>query len=416
MRITLWATGALWLLPTLLNAQVSSFPTLADARAMARASRADLAAAQHAVSAAEGHLRQAGTLFGNPILFFGREQASRAGATNRQDIFAIEQPVEIGGQRAARRAEARAELEGAEARLASLVAHIDFELATSHAAVVTLTRRAALAEEAAEAFRRATRVSSARLESGDFSGYQHRRLSLEAARYMTLRLEATTARDSALQTLRAQIGATGSFALPTDVVSELVIPPPLNATPDSLVRLAWSQGHELRAARLDVQSSAAAAALIAADRIPTPTLSAGLMRERVATGEGFNGFVASVAFPLSLWDRRGGAVDAARSETAKREAEVEHLQQLTERDVRIAFAGHQSLHAQLMLLAPQLGQSAALARQAAEVAYAEGEIGLIEWLDMVRAYHEAETTYTSLWAELIARRAALERATGALLF
>jgi hypothetical protein len=41
---------------------------------------------------------------------------------------------------------------------------------------------------------------------------------------------------------------------------------------------------------------------------------------------------------------------------------------------------------------------------------------MLEWLDSVRAYQEAEAAYTTLWSEYIARRAALERATGATLF
>lgn len=383
---------------------------------MARARSPELAAARHAVAAAEGRLRQAGTVFANPTLFYGREQTSRAGTTNSQDILALEQPVEIGGQRAARRDGAEAAVDAAAARLAAVAARVDDEVAQSHAAVVALTRRAALADGAAAAFRRATRISAERLESGDLSGYQHRRLALEAARYLALRLQAATARDSALQTLRTQLAWTDAPP-PTDAgATDLIMPQPLAVTLDSLVRLALTRRPELVIARLDARASAAATALVAADRIPTPTLTAGFKREQVATGERFNGFVAGLTVPLPLWDRRGGAVDAARSETAQRGADVDHLRRETERDVRIAFAAHQGLEEQLLLLAPQLGQSATIARQAAEVAYLEGEIGLVEWLDMVRAYQEAETMYTSLWAELMARRAALERATGAPLF
>jgi outer membrane protein TolC len=50
------------------------------------------------------------------------------------------------------------------------------------------------------------------------------------------------------------------------------------------------------------------------------------------------------------------------------------------------------------------------------VAYREGEISLLEWLDTIRAYHEAESAYADLRSEYITRRAALERATGAPLF
>jgi cobalt-zinc-cadmium efflux system outer membrane protein len=248
------------------------------------------------------------------------------------------------------------------------------------------------------------------------SGYQHRRLALEAARYGALRVVATTARDSALHTLRTLIGWADSAPTRAFTVPEPAMPAPLGETADSLVTLALAQRPELSAARFDALTSAAEADLIAAGRVPTPTLSGGLKRERRATGEVADGFVAGITLPVPLWDRRGGAMDAARAETARSEAEVETLRRLTEREVRIAFAAHQALQEQLGLLTTQLGQSAVLARQAAEAAYSEGEIGLVEWLDMVRAYQDAETMYTSLWAEYIARRAALERATGALLF
>jgi cobalt-zinc-cadmium efflux system outer membrane protein len=416
MRIAHWAVGALWLLPGLVGAQAPTRLTLADARVMAAESSPELAAARHAVAAAESRLRQAGALLPNPSLFYTREQSSQSGVSNTQDILGLEQPLEIGGQRAARRRAAQAAYQAAQARLGSVAARIDYEVAHSHSAVAALTRRAALADEAAEAFGRASRVSDARLANGDLSGYQHRRLGLESARYMALRLDALTARDSAIQTLQTLIGWADTTAFPAVPASELAMPDPLRLSVDSLVRLAWSQRPELSAARHDALTSAADASLIAADRIPTPTLSGGFKRERIATGDTFTGFVAGISLPIPLWDRRSGALDAARSVTAQREAEVETLRRQTEREVRIAFAAHQSLRDQLVLLAAQLGESASLARQAAETAYNEGEIGLVEWLDMVRAYQEAEALYTSLWVEYVARRAALERATGALLF
>jgi cobalt-zinc-cadmium efflux system outer membrane protein len=416
MRIALWAAVALWLLPRALGAQAPTFPTLSEARARAQQTNPELTAARHAVAAAEGRLKQAGTFLPNPMLFYNREQVSHSGSSSTQDIVGLEQAVEIGGQRAARREAAQAAYDAAQARLATVAARIDHEVANSHATVAALTRRAALAEEAAAAFRRATQISDARLANGDISGYQHRRLLLESARYLALHLEAMTARDSALQTLRTLIGLTDPTVVSPTAGSALTMPAPLDQSPDSLVRLAWSQRPELRVARFEALISTADANLMAADRVPTPTLSAGLKRDRLATGEVFNGFVAGISVPVPLWDRRGGAIAAARSVTAQRDAEFELMRRQTEREVRIAFAAHQSLHEQLTLLAAQLGEPASLARRAAESAFAEGEIGLVEWLDMVRAYQEVETSYTTLWVEYIARRAVLERATGAPLF
>ena len=67
---------------------------------------------------------------------------------------------------------------------------------------------------------------------------------------------------------------------------------------------------------------------------------------------------------------------------------------------------------QLATIRPQLGAEAEAALTAARAAYREGEIALVEWLDAVRAYYEAESTYADLLADHFIRRAALERAVG----
>jgi cobalt-zinc-cadmium efflux system outer membrane protein len=172
----------------------------------------------------------------------------------------------------------------------------------------------------------------------------------------------------------------------------------------------------LRAAVLDAEAASAESRLSRAERVPTPVLMGGYKHERTTAGESLGGFVAGVSLPLPLWDRRGGAVEAARAVADQRDAEVEVLRRHTVREVWAAFAAHQALSEQLQALRGSLGDEALKARRAAESAYAEGEIGLLEWLDSVRAYQEAEATFATLQAEYIARRAALERATGATLF
>ncbi|MEK6611920.1 MAG: TolC family protein, partial [Gemmatimonadota bacterium] len=69
--------------------------------------------------------------------------------------------------------------------------------------------------------------------------------------------------------------------------------------------------------------------------------------------------------------------------------------------------------AQQARLACELGAETRTALTAAQVAYTEGEITLVEWLDAVRAYRETEASFASLGAEVLIRRAALERAVGA---
>jgi cobalt-zinc-cadmium efflux system outer membrane protein len=256
------------------------------------------------------------------------------------------------------------------------------------------------------------RVSGERLAGGDVSGYQHRRLRLEAARYAAMRLEAVVARDSTLRTLGSLTGLE-PVAL---VLGDSLPPAPLALSADSLVALALIARAELRAAGLDAQAAEAEASLARAERMPIPALSAGYKAEELGAGGRLDGFVLGLSLAVPLWDRRAGALTAASAESARRAAEVEALRLHTIRDVRTAFDAVQSLAGQLAALGGELGEEALMARRAAEAAYAEGEIGLLEWLDSVRAYHDAESAYITLWSDYVARRATLERITGAPLF
>jgi cobalt-zinc-cadmium efflux system outer membrane protein len=421
MRMTLCVIGALGLVTGRLAAQATGEPfsrrlTLAEARSMAQRTSPELAAARQGLAAARARERQAGA-FPNPVLACGREQTSQAGESNWQNILTLDQPFEIGGQRGARRQTAGLLRAAAEARVSATAAKVDYEVARSYATAVAAERRAALADGAAQAFGKAQRVSLARLAGGDVSGYQHRRLQLEAARYSALRLEALVARDSAVRMLASLIGRSDSAEAggPLELVDTLM-PAPLTLGVDSLVARALVSRAELRAAELESEAGFAEARVASAERIPTPVLSGGYKNERLTNGETLNGFVAGVSVPLPLWDRRGGAVEAARADAGQRSAEVEALRRKTVREVRTAYDAHQALTSQLAALEAQLGEEATNVRRAAEAAYGEGEISLLEWLDSVRAYQEAETAYVTLWAEYIARRAALERATGATLF
>ncbi|HVE78793.1 MAG TPA: TolC family protein, partial [Gemmatimonadaceae bacterium] len=178
--------------------------SLAEARAAARRTSPDLAAAREAVAAAAARERQAAA-FPNPTLAYGREQTSADGQTNSQNIATLEQPLELGGIRGARRDAARLRREALEARLAAAEIQLDFDVARAYALALAADRRATLADQAAGAFGQALRISERRLAAGDVSGYANRRMRLEAARYAALRAEAELARRSARLALAALV-------------------------------------------------------------------------------------------------------------------------------------------------------------------------------------------------------------------
>ena len=418
IRITVLAglllAGAL---PVPLHAQDPSSPgpttalTLEQARELARRVSPELTAAREAVAAAVARERQAGA-FLNPTLSYQREQTSGDGQTNSQNIASVDQPIELGGIRGARIDVARLRREIADARVAAAELQVDFDITRAYALAIAADRRAALSEQAASAFARASTVSRTRLVEGDVSGYSHRRIQLEAARYAGFRAEASLARRTARLTLASFLAASVDSLRGTNLVLADSLPhAPGVIADDSLLSLAEQHRAELRAAMLEAKVAAAEGRLVARERVPVPTLSAGFKNEQTVGGD-LNGFIAGVSLPLPIWDRRGGALEAANAEGRRRVAEAEAVRRRIAREVADAAAEVRAVDEQLTLLSPLLGPEAQMALRAAQVAYTEGEISLLEWLDAVRAYQEAEGTFATLRAESLIRRAALERAVG----
>jgi cobalt-zinc-cadmium efflux system outer membrane protein len=391
------------------SAQNPSALTLQRAREMARQSSPQISAAQAAADAAAARERQAGAL-PNPNISYGREQTSGDGVTTSQNIATFDQRLEIGGERSARVNAARLRREAARARLEMAIRDLDFEVARAYAAVSTAARRAQLASGAARQFMRASEIMTRRLEQGDVSGYEVRRLRLEAARYSALAAEASLAARDVRMRFNQLVGLTADTGLvalqPTRQGIGMDLPT------DSLIAVAFAQSAELRAAQLDVRAAEAEAVSVRREVFPSPTLSAGFKNEQTTADERMSGFVAGISLPLPLWDRRGGAVDAARAETRRLEADREALRRRIQLAVQITVEAVRTADRQQVELRAQLGTEAEAALQAAELAYAEGEITLLEWLDAVRAYQEAEAAYASVLAESYNQRAALERLLG----
>ncbi len=413
--IALALTGLIAGLPRRVHAQL----TLAAAQATARAASPELLAAREAAAASVARERQARG-FGNPTLSYGREQTARGAQSNAQNIAQLEQSLEVGGQRGARIAVARLLSATADERLAAAEALLDFEVARAFAAASAADGKLRVAEQGARAFAEAQRVSDARLAAGDISGYAGRRLRLEAARFAALRATTALERRAARLALASLLGVgarendTLTLALEPDVDASL----PTAAVLDSLTAAALRQRAELRVAVLEAETREAEMQLASRDRVPTPSVSVGYKGERVADPQlgsltGFSGYVVGFSIPLPIFDRRQASVDAASGDARAARALVVAIRRRVEREVAEAYDAFAAVEEQRRLLAPHLGDESRAAMRAVQLAYAEGEISLVEWLDAVRAYQEAELTALTLQAEAATRRAALDRAIGA---
>ncbi|MBI4886953.1 MAG: TolC family protein [Acidobacteria bacterium] len=398
-----------------LRAQEREPLSLAAAHEAARRVHPGLTAAKEAVVAAEARERQAGA-FPNPTVAYSREKTSGDGQANGQNIASIGQPIEF-GLRGVRRDVARARREAAEAQLARAESDLRHDVTVAYARVVAADRRARIAARAGAAFTEALRVSEQRLAAGDVAGYAHRRLRLEVAHAATVRAEAVLAAQTARVALSSLVTAadapTNAAAL---TLSDTLVARSPAPDADSLVALAVRTRAELRALVLDARAAGAEARLAARERTPVPVLSAGFKNERVKQPGTSNltlgGFIAGISLPLPVFDRRSGAVDAANAETRRQLALVAEYRRRVTREVLESHHAYRVALEQVALLEPVVGPDAHAALAAADVAYAEGEITLVEWLDVMRSYREAEATLASLQSETLIRRAALERAVG----
>jgi len=165
---------------------------------------------------------------------------------------------------------------------------------------------------------------------------------------------------------------------------------------------------ELAAARAEVEAETAQARLMRAERIPDVTATAGFKRQ----SDGLSGPFLGLSVPVPLFDRRGGAVEAADAGLRAAEEQLALTRRLLENDVLRATESYETLQTRAALLSePEAGGTGDLL-DIALVAYGEGEMELVELLDAADALRQSRATQTELRASLWTAYFDLERALG----
>jgi cobalt-zinc-cadmium efflux system outer membrane protein len=349
----------------------------------------------------------------NPLLSIRTERTGTDPAEANQLIAEIAQPLDVMGVARHRGKAATARAEGSLAAITTVESDLLLEVTVAYWRAVAADRRLALADRTLAAFDRATRISAVRLQAGDLSGLAHRRLQLEAARYAAMRAAAALAQRSERLRLASLIADPGQFRSPISLmlVDSLAAPALPAETAEALIATALIERSELRELEAKVRAAGGDAEVERRARIPMVAVTAGLKTERIGSSR-HAGFVAGVSVPMPLFDRRASAVAAAEADHRVAAASLEHERRAVAREVATAEESLRATVAQRQVLEPRLGADARAAVDAAELAFAEGEIGVTEWLDTIRAYHEAEAMLLTLTTEAALDGARLERAVG----
>lgn len=383
--------------------------TLPEALARARAASPSIRAAASTAASAHEAERQAGA-FPNPVLSADLERTSRNGLDNTVSIFRLAQPLDLWGTRGLQAEAASQRRAVAEAAVQAAEVALDTAVVGAWARAVAAGERVALLSRVVAAFDTAERVSRARLDADDVSGYSHRRLQLEAARYAADEAEARFESDRFRRLLAQLIGSTADPA-----ALRLPVRLAVHAWQPELadLRVGLAGRPDLRAAELMVGSRAAAADAVARSRIPVPVLIGGYKTEQVPGETGsYTGFVAGIALPVPLWDRRGGARGEALAEAERASWDAQARRQVALRELDSAWEALRLADAQAEALSSRLDADASPALEALQVAWREGDLSLLEWLDGIRAWHDAFAALAAVQAERLVRQAALAAASG----
>jgi cobalt-zinc-cadmium efflux system outer membrane protein len=276
------------------------------------------------------------------------------------------------------------------------------------ARLVTWEERLQMAEVHAREVERLIGILRTREREGEGSRFDRVRAEQELRE---VRQAVTTAAIAA-----ADARATVSALLPRDtpVARITVVSPGVQPLPrlDLLMERARSTRAELRALerageRADLESHAARRA-----RFPGPTIFGGLKRADGTSGRESGG-VFGLNITLPLFDTGGREAEKWAAERARVDAERAAVEDQIRAEISRAS---QSLALRQRALVEDQASADDELMQIAEVAYREGEVGILELLDAVRTSSRARVRNVEIRLEARLAQIALERAVGDVLW
>ncbi|ANH67512.1 TolC family protein [Mitsuaria sp. 7] len=376
--------------------------TLSAAIERALTSHPRLRAAAFEVEAADGAVQQA-ALPPNPSLGLEQEDTRRE---TRTVTVLLSQPLEIGGQRAARTALARRGRDISQAEFDALRAEVRADVVQAFFAALVAQERVTAAEESLRIAGGGADATARRVAAGKLAPNDETRARVAEATARIERRQAQADRLAARHALAAAVGMDEALIGPLD--GDPASLPALPAETDVARRLA--DAPVLRRARLEVERAQAAYDLERARRIPDVTVTLGAKR---AQEIGRNQAVIGVSMPLPLFDRNQGAQREAlkRRQAAEQIAEAESLRLRAE---VLSAADELAARAdEVEALERTVLPGAREAYTAATRGFELGKFGFLDVLDAQRTWLQARMQWLAALARAHRANADLERRLGA---
>ncbi|MFZ6719722.1 TolC family protein [Undibacterium sp. Ji49W] len=369
--------------------------TLRSALAYAMSANPEIAAARREIQASEGILRQAGVM-PNPELSVLMEDARQ---DTRSTTVQINQPLELGGKRAARISVAERNRSAALNELAIKSAEIRSAVTTQFHAVLIAQERQRLALSSLELAQRASNAASRLVSLGKIPPLEAARADIAKS---GVRVELAQA-NSELLTSRQRLSA----ALGNSQINDQQLEGEFNTLPalPSMQKLASNLAHSplMQRARLELDKRLAMSELEKSRQIPDLSLSLGTKRDQQS---GRNQAIIGISIPLALFDRNQGNLQEAlsRSDKARDElsaTEIRLHNELLQAHQRLSLARDEA-----ELLKKEVLPGAQNAFDIAIKGFEYGKFNFMDVLDAQRSLLQAKAQYLRSLSE--AQRAAAD--------
>ncbi len=392
--------------------------TLADAKRLAFLRNWDLLAAQSDVDIATAQ-RMVAREFPNPVASLstlkinvdnhsaGTSSGNGFWDRNYDTIAAVNQLIEIGGKRRARKDSAIAGLQSAEAKLADARRLLDAGVTQAYVAVLVAEQKRQILTESATSLRKEAGIAEARQHAGEISLADKSQIEIAAER---LELDAASAEADArnaaiaLETLLGEKEPQGKLHL-ADLLEPLA-----EITPgETNLQAALARRPDIRAAESARTKATADLRLQKAMRVPDPIFLGQYEHE---PPDQPNTIGLGVSFPVPIWNRNRGNITAAEATLQQTEVQLAKAEAQAAADIVTSQTTYSAAFSRLQRYRDQLTPKSRQIRDTVAFAYEKGGASLLDLLSAQRNDNDVRLATAQAAADTANAAAALRAARG----
>ncbi|MCP3064177.1 TolC family protein [Myxococcus sp. K38C18041901] len=382
--------------------------TMEQSVALALAQSPRLIEGQAEAASAQAQLEGASRLLqGNPQLQAALGPRLRDAGNSIDLNLGLSQPLELFGQRGARKDAAQATLSARQSRLEALKVELAAEVRQAFGATLAAEQELTLAQDSLALAEEGRKAADDRLAAGAATHIEVNTARVELGRAQSARVRAERQRTQAHAELKLLLGLDPTEPItPDGELRAQSAPAPALA---SLVEKAASQRQDVKAARFEWEAAQAESRLARRQALPVPSLGVSYGREEDSTI-----LQGTLGIDLPLFDRNQAArgVSSARERQARQNLAA--LERFARTEVELAFNRLQTAQAAADVFGGDVLSALQENLSLVTEAYRAGKVDFLQLLIIRREALDARRGYIEALEELNSAKAQLLKALGSI--